>query len=159
MEARASEEFRPNRFHRLADQIFWKPSDFPYVPNRPSDPQEVLRFTRWYGPLEQSWCVNGGFRFSFNAWQRLQEGFRREWEHFLQTLNNHTVVGFFPGPDGVRGWEYDPAVGLRYRTANLWEYLHLSLMACPKEGPKKCARPECPPPYFVAPSFETELLF
>jgi hypothetical protein len=117
--------------------------------NWPGNPQDVLRFRR-YGPLEQSWYRNGGFRFSLKAWQSFQEGFRREWEHFLEPLNNYTRVGFFPRLEGALGWEYDPAAGLRYTTANLWEYLQLSLMACPKERLKKCARPECAHPYFVA---------
>lgn len=118
--------------------------------NWPNDSQGVVRFTKLYGPVEQSARPRGEFRFLLRRWQFCQNSLQKEWEHLMPRPNVYAATGFFAGIAGDRGWDYDPKAGLRYRAANFWEYLRLSLMACPKERLKKCARPKCPNPYFVA---------
>lgn len=118
--------------------------------NWPNDSQGMLRFTMRYGPMEESARPSRDFRFPLRRWQWWQSSFRENWEFLMPHPNVHASTGFFAGTAGDRGWDYDPKEGLRYRVANLWEYLRLSLMACPKERLKKCARPECQHPYFVA---------
>jgi hypothetical protein len=118
--------------------------------NWPSDPQGVLRFTMRYGPLEQCARPQGSFCFALRRWQWWQKSFQENWEHLMPRHDVHAASGLFAGFAGDRGWDYDPKEGLRYRAANFWEYLRLSLLAYPKERLKKCARPGCENPYFAA---------
>jgi hypothetical protein len=112
--------------------------------------RDVLRFTKLYGPLEQSARPKGDFRFALRRWDFWQRSFQKQWEHLMPRADVYARIGSYHGSAGDRGWDYDPVIGLKYRAANFLEYLHLSLMACPKERLKKCARSECPNPYFVA---------
>ena len=103
----------------------------------------VLRFTKLYGPLEVSARPGVDFRFRLENWDLWQAGVRGVWG------TGTSLLGIYDDRPGGRGWQYQGSV-LSYRAASLWEYLQLSLMACPKERLRKCARPDCPHPYFVA---------
>jgi hypothetical protein len=118
--------------------------------NWPNDSQGIMHFTTRYGPVEESARPHGDFHFPLRRWQFWQNTLRKNWEHLMLRPHVYATTGFFVGVAGDRGWNYDPKEGLRYRAVNLWEYFCLSLMACPIERLKKCARPECPHPYFVA---------
>jgi hypothetical protein len=114
--------------------------------NWPNSGEEVLRFTKAYGPLQESARPHGDFRFPLRRWRVSQRGIQVYWEN----PNPQASMAFFTSVAGDRGWDYERGIGLRYRAANLWEFVHLTLMACPKGRLKKCARPECQHPYFVA---------
>ena len=118
--------------------------------NWPDDSQGILRFTRRFGPLVESAQPSSDFRFPLRDWRFWQASFREKWEGFAPRPGGHFSYSLYFDTAGGRGWTYDTN-GLTYRAANLLEFLTLSLMACPKERMRKCAKPDCPHPYFVAP--------
>jgi hypothetical protein len=111
--------------------------------NWSNTPEQILRFTKLYGPLEESPVAAYKFQFAIANWRTWQEGFRCVWKPTT------SLAGFYNDRAQGRGWQLDN-YGLSYRAANLLEYLHLSFWGCPKERMKRCARPDCPHPYFVA---------
>lgn len=117
--------------------------------NWPNDSEGILRFTGRFGPLEESAQPSAEFRFALSRWRFSQANFRQGWEAFPPRRGRYFGYSFYFGTAGGRGWSCDPN-GLTYRAANLLEFLTLTLMACPKERLRICARPDCPHPYFVA---------
>jgi hypothetical protein len=116
--------------------------------NWPSGERKVLDFTRRYGPLEEGARERGTFKFSLEQWRFSQTSFRETWEHLQPRPGVRPISGLYQDRGG-HGWAYDGG-RLTYRAVNLKELMLLSLWACPKERLRKCARPDCPHPYFVA---------
>ena len=121
--------------------------------NWPNDLAGVLRFTCKYGPLEiapstQADGSSSEFRFSVEQWRKRQESFRQIWEEcgqipvrqFRQTIYRVEL------PEQV----IRRRTGMEYRTANLSRLLDFDLGNVPVERLRKCARPDCHHPHFVA---------
>jgi hypothetical protein len=117
--------------------------------NWPDDSQGILRFTRRFGPLEESAQPGSDFNFLLRSWRFFQASFRKNWEAFPPRPGRYFAYSSYFGTAGGRGWSFD-SNGLTYRAATFLEFLTLSLMACPKERLRKCTKPDCPHPYFVA---------
>ena len=105
--------------------------------------QDILRFTKTYGPLEAAPDPGSQFEVSVSNWRMWQGGLRFAWE------GGTSIQGFATDRPQWRGWQQGEE-GLVYRAANLMEYMNLSFWACPKERRRKCIRPDCPHPYFIA---------
>ncbi len=134
--------------------------------NWPSGPEDIVRFTKRYGPLEEKPVAGISFRFQVDAWLANQEGFRLLWA-IVQDGASAGGWGRFAGSafeplvqfdlDGTLRltvssddvWTY-PKVGLSYQAATLWRFLIFNLLACPRERLRTCARPECDSRFFVA---------
>ena len=121
--------------------------------NWPNDPAGVLRFTRKYGPLEtasltQADGSSSEFRFSLEQWRKRQEGFRQFWEMCGQIPAHQLDQMIYP----VRPREQliRRRTGMEYRAASLSRLLDFDLGNVPVERLRKCARPDCQHPYFVA---------
>jgi hypothetical protein len=110
--------------------------------NWPHSDEEILRFTKLYGPLKPGAEPNREFRFTLTDWRMWQAAFRLAWE-------GASLKGLYNDTAGGRTWQPNKH-GLSYRAPNLLEYFHLIFWCCPKERLKKCLRPDCAHPYFIA---------
>ena len=109
--------------------------------NHPNDEQGILRFTNKYGPL-RFWRPEPGqeFRFQLSEWRQEQETFKKAWlkvkaEGLGAQIGNRLTI-----QNGR----------LRCQTSTLLGLLLADLFTCPRERLKKCSRPDCPNPYFIA---------
>lgn len=110
-----------------------------------TDEAGILRFTKKFGPLRAEPEPNEEFRFSLVEWRRDQARFRRTWEH-NQTFG---VGGFdYPALPGEGLGYFDE--NLYYTAVNIWRLMWFDLLSCPRKRLRKCKRPDCPNPYFVA---------
>jgi len=154
----------PKRFQGLPDKRL-----FEEFTNWPGDPASILRFTWRFGPLHAKAEPGSKFRFRCDEWRDDQEGFRFLWElvHYEPPLQasdswgKTTSQGFdevvrFDGAGGWRlitsandKWEYVDGA-LLYSTANLFRFMLFEMLAIPRERLRRCARPDCPHPFFVA---------
>jgi hypothetical protein len=110
--------------------------------NWPSDPSAILHFTRKYGPLRAKPVEGKEFKFSWFEWTLDQRRLRSMWERRRV---------FQP-----QEWEQSNGSlllqkdGLTYRAENLYAYLCMDLVTCEPKRLRKCKRPDCTNPYFIA---------
>jgi len=127
---------------------------------------EVLRFTKRYGPLDARPIGGRQFRFSIPQWRNDREGIRFLWgmvrlgSDFGSLGKNEDGV-FRPqlNFEGRNKWSIPTQEGdhfayqhgqLVYRTATLLRFLMLDLLSVPREYLRTCKRPNCPTAFFVA---------
>ena len=110
--------------------------------NYRNDEQAILRFTKKYGPLERWGKPEPGkeFRFPASEWQAHQKQFKQVWESIeagklSAQIGNRLII-----KNGH----------LRCETRKLLGLLLADLFSCPRERLKKCCRPDCLTPYFIA---------
>jgi hypothetical protein len=115
--------------------------------NWPDKPDEILRFTQKYGPLQSIWRSEKHFKFTLEDWRTDQRNFRHWWEGISPQLRKYGGVSFFE--QNIHGWTFSDGQ-LTYAAANLGEFLYLDLFSCPVERLRKCLRPDCRNPYFIA---------
>lgn len=114
-------------------------------------PDDVSRFTEEYGPISEPAVGGREFSFSVDVWAELQRSFRLDWERLVLkprgraylVLRNKLPV---ERGEGFLWLNRDFA----YRTSTLYRLLLFELYSVPREDLRKCARPNCPKPYFVA---------
>jgi hypothetical protein len=119
--------------------------------NWPSDPKSILRFTRRYGPLAPIFAGRKMFSFKLADWLRLQAEFRARWEEEMPRPKKFT--SFMPGfKFGVEDGEFFHShfYRLTYHAINLYRLLLLEFHLQNAERLRKCQRPDCPNPYFLA---------
>ena len=160
----ATEGQGPNIFLKSSEVL----EDFANVK---SEPQQILQFTRRYGPLKQGdldwegpdddpsnqWPTDL-FRMPCERWLKYQERIREYW---LMTRSNKAALvealsaelGALPlfGPSGL-GLASDPRRGLviRLQAQDLWQALCLMLVNV-SDDLRKCENESCPTlPYFIA---------
>jgi len=129
--------------------------------NWASDTNGVLRFTKRYGPLEARPQAGQEFRYPMIAWVVAQRHFRWLWETArgvrisvsIPELGNELKLGPWrrwelPGEQIARLWGQDGY--LVCQTTTLYMFLYLDICTFPRERLRKCARPDCHSPYFIA---------
>ena len=117
------------------------------------DAAGILKFTRKYGPLEtapftlESGAV-GEFLFSITDWRKQQRVFRQTWD----LCGKIPADQFDASVNAVARGELlvRRKAGLEYRTVNLLRLLTFDLDNVPVERLRRCVRPDCSHPYFVA---------
>lgn len=119
--------------------------------NWKNDADEIVRFTTQYGPLTIPATAEGDeFSFDVRDWQRCQSDFRIEWERsgdWGEDAERDLSLSVEP----KEGDEFDRKPdGLVYRVDTLHRMLRLQLLATPSNRLKKCLRPGCTAPYFIA---------
>lgn len=118
------------------------------------EPAEIARFVRLYAPLLlKQWehpnrtlispRAGEEFRFPLAVWREAKAGFRLTWEiisggraDFHATFQGDVLVA----EEGQ----------LIYKALNLYNFMQLELALCPQERLRKCRRPGCHSPYFLA---------
>jgi hypothetical protein len=112
--------------------------------NFPDSAQKILQFTKKYAPLKIVFEVAEEFRFKLAQWRKDQATFRRRWEH-----QQKSGVGEFERSGKGEGLAFIGGT-LCYTTEILWGFLSLALLAQPRERLRKCKRPDCQNPYYIA---------
>lgn len=108
-------------------------------------PDEIARFARMYGPLDCEAVEGKDFRFSVQGWRGTQQLLRQWWEARSGRANLSTTLG------GELPYQLVFRSGSLLFWANTLEgYLRLELFTAPAERFRKCKRPGCEAPYFVA---------
>jgi hypothetical protein len=112
--------------------------------NWSDDPGEIERFTRLYGPLRDEAKEGEEFRFSTDEWRGIQSILRHMWESRAGKSSLNTTLS---------GGQYD--IFVRNRNFVFWAkslegFLWMELITATAERLRKCQRPKCPNPYFVA---------
>lgn len=134
-----------------------------YIPR----PESITAFTKKYGPLFVEPKTDGQFQFTVGEWLNVQEGFRLLWEVVASGVKHgswgklgahddlETVVRF----DDSGEAEVIPGRGDRHayvggklvcRTGTMLRFLVLDLLSRDRKRLRKCKRPSCFHPYFVA---------
>src|SRR5260370_36343950 len=123
--------------------------------NWPNDAGGVLRFTQQYGALRAPLIPGAKFSFRISNWQKDQAQIRSVWvmtqyvsDKFGLDHNgdfHQKVIRVEEGEELVRRVE-----GLEYRTGSLFRLLWMEVASIPIERLRKCGRPDCQTPYFVA---------
>lgn len=113
------------------------------------DEDGALRFTKLYGPLDDSPQPGATFQFKLRDWGFFQQSFRKSWEHLRPQRGVQKGLVDFQGQRVESSWEYSDGQ-LAYRTPNLRRFLFLDLFSIPAERLRKCANPNCETPCFVA---------
>lgn len=119
--------------------------------NWPTDPESILRFTLKFGPLTPAFAGGKMFSFKLEDWRRLQADFKTRWE--AEMLLPGKPVSFAPGFlfDAEHGEGFRSLFGdLYFRTNNFYRLLTLELHLQNADRLRKCQRPDCPHPYFLA---------
>jgi hypothetical protein len=135
--------------------------------NYPRRVESIQKFTRKYGPLFIEPKPRGQFEFLLEHWHEAQDGFRFLWQLVASGMTHgswgqlgarddlETVVAF--GDAG--GWRLVPGRGdelvyvdrkLTYRTGTVFRFLVLDLLSREPVRLRKCKKPDCEHPYFVA---------
>jgi hypothetical protein len=112
--------------------------------NWPDDPHEIVRFTTAYGPLLQEAEEGREFRFSMDEWRHAQKMLQKMWESRAGRASLTT---------NVPGGPYRIVVHnrtLAFLANSLEGFLVMDLVMAPANRLRKCQRPGCPNPYFVA---------
>jgi hypothetical protein len=118
--------------------------------NRTCDPESVLRFTQEYGPLDHTFKPDREFRFRIQIWADLQAEFRRRWERLMYIVGKPIPLDV-PVLAVKRGEAFEWTFGdLSFRSSTLYRLLTLELHSRPRERLRRCSRPDCPTPYFLA---------
>lgn len=129
----------------------WDRSLLEEFANSSGSPEEILRFTGRYGPLEAR--LRGGEKrrttFKICDWQRLQREYKDKWEG-LRLRRGRLKLPMADLPV-VAGEQFDWWFSrLSYHTANLHRLLLLELYSTPRHRLKKCIGQDCETPFFIA---------
>jgi hypothetical protein len=108
--------------------------------NWSDSPDEILRFTRMYGPLAKA-TPGEVFRQSLKHWCEHQAFLRREWPG--------PSLGFKIGLRTGEVLEVTPKE-LALKVADLERFLEFEIFLHPAARRRICARPDCSTPYFIA---------
>jgi hypothetical protein len=114
--------------------------------NWPSEPNEILRFTKKHGPLMLRHLGQGQtFSFDVADWRECQRLIQEDWRPRRPALGwNNTL-------DAEQGESFLRIHGnLTYIASTLFRLLRLELHAIPSQRLRRCVRPECENPYFIA---------
>ncbi len=122
-------------------------------------PEDVLVFTKRYGPLwpltpgvepTSFWAPAGGeFSFSVRDWCQLQDRLRSSWDLVLERGVKSPIAPWLyqKGNHDELAYEHGR---FEFRTPILEVFLRLELLSCSPQRLKKCGKPGCETPYFVA---------
>jgi hypothetical protein len=118
--------------------------------NWPDRPQDILKFTKLYGPLETRPSSGADYKFSLNSWRAAQQSMRETWELFARIKPrelSQTIIEVAPREQLIRR-----NGRLEYRASSLLRLIQLELTSIPTERLRqcKCERSDCPQRYFVA---------
>ena len=111
-------------------------------------PAEIAVFTRRFGPLLNRATDESPFRFSVQEWRERQNSFRTMWEAWAGIptgTERQTTLVVESGEQLIHR-----KTGMYYRTSNLHRLMLFSLAAIPTIRLRKCPRPGCASPYFLA---------
>lgn len=122
-------------------------------------PPEILRFTRVYGPVTDAFREDelgegrgGEFSFEVEDWRFVQTTFQRIWNriaspNFASEPGREQVhfSGVLPNDSF---WVYGNR--FEYRAGTLEGFMRLELLRAPIDRLRKCLRPGCETPYFIA---------
>jgi hypothetical protein len=108
--------------------------------NWPNDSDNILGFTRQYGPLKLPATENGDFSFPIEDWKQSQAYFHELWKQ-PKTLEKLGV------PDGTLRFSRGT---ITYEATDLFRYLQFDLLMNESERVRVCRRIGCSHPYFVA---------
>jgi len=112
--------------------------------NLPSDPSNILEFTKRYGPPSQDPDdLSGTFSFSLREWALKRRAIRESWK-FL--IGNDSHKSFHPETFAFR-FEFKTRQ-LVIECPDLMSFMQLELASCARKL-RLCAREECTTPYFV----------
>src|SRR6266404_4472445 len=129
-----NDEAKPARFANASSKLLEN------FANWPCTPEDVLRFTKNYGPLTSTAVGNETFSFSVNDWRSSQKEFQQGWKQLMQ--KSRSVVSKLLGPplspEDVEEFFFS-GTGLEYRTATLYRLLCVELFSIPKDKLRKCA--------------------
>jgi hypothetical protein len=133
-----------------------------------SDASAILRFTRRTGPLEDKPRPGHQFQFNLDTWRENQRGFRWFWsmaqegtngaealtlgrmkDAGFETVIEFTAEGWRLPVEREDQWTYSNSQ-LEYQAGSILRFLFLDLLSCQRERLRKCVRPGCDHPYFVA---------
>jgi hypothetical protein len=113
-----------------------------------SEPKDIVRFTKFYAPLiaeDERPSEGNEFRFSLKSWRDIQRTFQSMWQARMgRTAASNTFGGHLPYAMSV------DQNRLVLRVHSLRFFLSLELAMAPAERLRKCGRPDCSAPYFVA---------
>ena len=110
--------------------------------NWSNEPEDVLEFIKTFGPLHDTPQPGEEFRIHTDVLWADQRHFRDLWEN-LKKYPNWEV----PQKKGHLAYRRGR---LLYETSCLYDFLYLDLVTCPDERLRKCLRPDCKTPYFLA---------
>src|SRR5215472_17102310 len=111
--------------------------------NWSNEPDEILRFTEIYGPLDETPVEGKDFKFSLDHWKGIQSDFRVLWEGRARAASSRATVS---------GSSFDVSTQdgkLLFLPKRLDAYLTLELILAPDRF-RKWSRQDCPHPYFIA---------
>lgn len=113
--------------------------------NYPDTDIRIVKFTKTYGPLMDEFDFDRRFGFTLADWRKNQALFRRNWERQMKS-----GTGAFQSL-GKQGEGLAYADGrLWYQVSTLWELMFFGLLIQPRDLLRKCLRPDCPNPYYIA---------
>jgi hypothetical protein len=113
-----------------------------------SEPKEILRFIRLYGPLVRPKHLSSPlsldlqFRESLDGWRDHQRFVRKLWR---EGESSRVTVGMKPGEQLQIGNDRITIV-----VESLARFLEFEIYIYPSRYRRICANPECPAPYFIA---------
>jgi hypothetical protein len=121
--------------------------------NWPSTAAKILNFTKRYGALScaaSSGTSNGGETFSepLSAWRESQRIFQRRWEQRNILVYAPTALGTAEASHNMIHLSHRGGAVIQVGT--LYWLLTVELFLLPQERTKKCQRPGCENPYFIA---------
>jgi hypothetical protein len=108
--------------------------------NWPEDPENIIRFTRKYGPLLIGAIPNGTFSFELKEFREAQAYFREIWidpEKFGDPKPKDGCLRLYAG-------------NATYTATNLYTYFQCVFSLNPPGRIKVCKGEGCPHPYFIA---------
>jgi hypothetical protein len=119
------------------------------------DPASILDFTRLYGPLDVVFEEDGEFHFHIEEWRKHQAEFRKRWEGLILNFPPGKGLPFIliSHAPVVEGEQFEFAEDyLQYRASTLYRLLEFELLLRPRDRVRKCLRPDCSHPYYIASS-------
>jgi hypothetical protein len=111
-----------------------------------NEPEDILAFTKKYGPLEDRPKAGQSFTFPLTIWISRQRALRFAWNQ----VRNHGRR--------ISGWDTNDEMGslmyesgrLTYTAQSLWSFISIDLVTYMPERLKLCMCPACPTPFFIA---------
>jgi hypothetical protein len=123
--------------------------------NWPNHPEGVLRFTRYYGALRAPLTPGATFSFRIRDWHEDQSRIRSAWDMIRYISEKFGLADHGDFQQETipveKGEELIQRPGkLEYKAQSLFRLLWLEFASIPLERLRKCVRPRCQTPYFVA---------
>jgi hypothetical protein len=114
------------------------------------NPKRIEVFTKKYGPLDAVFKKGTKFAFQLEDWKKSQKRFIKLWEDRRIFPGKRVSNEFWEEIETAVGEGFEVGKELCYRVSTLNRLLELSLLICPVWRLKKCPRPKCESPYFIA---------